>query len=122
MAGSLLLLPAGSGASVGSVALYRVESGARRLGEEGGSVDMVQCGSALWSGNAERDIRFEGMAGKLDCQYMAAVPRGRRDGIQADGDSSVHPHRAAAGERRVCAGSRKIDEAAADTTKRRAAS
>ena len=35
-AGSLLLMPIGSGASVGSVALYGVEPGARRLGQGGG--------------------------------------------------------------------------------------
>jgi hypothetical protein len=30
-------------------------------------------------------------------QCLAGVPGGRRDGIQAEGDSSVYPHRAAAG-------------------------
>jgi hypothetical protein len=88
---------------VGSGALYGVEPGARRLGEGGGSVDVVERGSALRSGSAERGLRFGGMAEELDCQCLAAVPSGRRDGIQADGDSSVHPHRAAAGSGRVCA-------------------
>ena len=59
---------------------------------------------------------------KLDCQFLARVPSGRRDGIQAEGDSSVHPHRAPAGQRRLCAGSRRVDEAAAGTTKGRAPS
>jgi hypothetical protein len=53
LAGSLLLMPIGSGASVGSVALYGVEPGACWLGERGGSLDVVQRGSALWSGSAE---------------------------------------------------------------------
>jgi hypothetical protein len=68
-----------------------------RLGQRGGSVDVVQRGSALRRGNAERDIRFGGVAEKLDYQCLAPVSGGRRDGIQTDGDSSVHPHRAAAG-------------------------
>ena len=80
-----------------SVALYGVEPDARRLGEGGGSVGVVQRGSALRGGGAERGLRFGAMAEKLDCQCLAAVPSGWRDGIQADGDSSVHPHRAAAG-------------------------
>src|ERR1700722_9966165 len=58
LAGSLLFLPVGSGAFVGSVALYGVESGAGRLGERGGSVEVVQRGSALRSGSGERDIRY----------------------------------------------------------------
>src|ERR1700733_7932552 len=57
LAGSLLFLPVGSGAFVGSVALHGVESGAGRLGERGGSVEVVQRGSALRSGSGERDIR-----------------------------------------------------------------
>jgi REP element-mobilizing transposase RayT len=77
--------------------LYGVESGAGRFGGRGGSVEVVQRGSALRSGSAGRDSRFGGMAKKLGCQCLAAVPSGRRDGIQADGDSSVHPPRAAAG-------------------------
>ena len=35
--------------------------------------------------------------GKLDCRCLVAVPSGWRDGIQADGDSPMHPHRATAG-------------------------
>jgi hypothetical protein len=62
LAGALLLLPFRSGASVGSVALYGVEPGARRLGERSGSVELVQRGSALRSGSAERGIRFGSMA------------------------------------------------------------
>jgi hypothetical protein len=57
--------------------LYGVEPGARRLDERGGSVGLVQRGSALRSGSAERDIRFGGMAEKLDRQRLAAVPGGR---------------------------------------------
>ena len=72
------------GASVGSVALYGVEPGARRLGEGGGSVGVVQRDSALQSGIAERGLRFGAMAGKLDSQCLAVVPSGWRDGIQAD--------------------------------------
>ena len=74
-------MPIGSGASVGSVALYGVEPGARRLGEGGGSVGVVQRGSALRSGIAERGLRFGAMAENLDCQYLAVVPSGWRDGI-----------------------------------------
>jgi putative transposase len=58
----------------------------------GWSSAAAHCG-----GSGERDIGFGAMAEKLDCQCLAAIPSGRRDGIQADGDSSVHPHRAAAG-------------------------
>ena len=83
---------------MGGVALYGVESSAGRLGERGGSVAVVQRGSALRSGSGERDIRFAGMARELDRQCLARVPGSRRDGIQAEADSSVHPHRAAAGQ------------------------
>ena len=60
-------------------------------------MEVVQRRSALRGGSGERDIRFGGIAERLDCECLAAVPSGRRDGIQADGDSSVHPHRSAVG-------------------------
>jgi hypothetical protein len=51
----------------------------------------AHCGAEV----GERDIRFGDVAERLDCDCMAAVPGGGRDRVQSDGDSSVHPHRAA---------------------------
>ena len=57
-------------------AIRRVEPGARRLGEGGGSVGVVQRGSALRSGIAERGLRFGAMAESWTAsawrQYLAA--------------------------------------------------
>jgi hypothetical protein len=50
MAGAILFLPARRVAPVGGSALCGVESGARRDGEDGASVEMVERGCPLWRG------------------------------------------------------------------------
>jgi putative transposase len=60
------------------------------LAIEAKSVDVVQCSRPLRNGSGERNFRFGAMAESLECECLAAVSCGRRDGIQAGGDSSVH--------------------------------
>jgi putative transposase len=65
----------------------------------------IEAEAWMWSSAAaqlrnrdrERNLRFGGMSESLDCQRLAAVSCGRRDGIQAGGDSSVHAHGPAIG-------------------------
>ncbi len=97
MAGSLLLLPAGSGAFMGGTALCGVEPAARRLGDRGRSLGLVQRFRTLRDGSTERTIGFRAMAELLDCQCLATVSCRRREGIHAGRDSSLHSHREAAG-------------------------
>jgi REP element-mobilizing transposase RayT len=67
------------------------------LANRGGSVEVVQRSGPLRNRDRERKLRFGGMAESLDCQRLAAVSCGRRDGIQAGGDSSMHAHGPAIG-------------------------
>ena len=83
-------MPLGSGTSVGSVALCGVEPGARRLGNRGEKRGCGPVQPPLRKREWERNFRFGAMAESLECECLAAVSCGRRDGIQAGGDSSVH--------------------------------
>jgi hypothetical protein len=97
VARTLLFLSIGRRASVGSVALCGVEPGAGRLGDRSGSVDVVKRSGPLRNGGRERVLGFRRMAESLDWQHLEEVSCGRRDGIQAGRDSSVHAHGPAVG-------------------------
>jgi hypothetical protein len=87
MPGRVVITPAHwIGCICGKRCAIRVEPGARRLGEGGGSVDVVQRGSALRSGSAEQSLGFGVMAEKLDLGNMVLFP-------QASGSSSFLYHK-----------------------------